>query len=124
MPTSHPRTVFVVDDDEVVRDSLSALLQSRHYTVLEFASGRDFLTRAAGVMPGCLVVDVHMPEMTGLELLKILRARGNPIATVVITGRKDPSIAAQAKELGAVAILDKPVSHAVLFSAIETALAA
>lgn len=115
------KTVCVVDDDEVVRDSLNALL-SRQYSVLEFASGMDYLKRAAGVTLGCLLVDVHMPEMTGLELLKILRAQGNPVPAVVMTGRKDPAIEAEAKALDVVALLDKPVSHTVLFAAIEKAL--
>lgn len=123
MTSETMKAVCIVDDDEVVRDSLSAVLQSRQYTVLVFASGMDFLRHAAGVVPGCLVVDVHMPEMTGLELLKILRAQGNTIATVVMTGRKDPVLQATAQELGAVALLDKPMSHTVLFAAIEKALA-
>ena len=67
--TDGKKTVCVVDDDEVVRDSMSALL-SRHYTVLEFASGMDYLKRAASIAAGCVLLDVHMPDMTGIELLR------------------------------------------------------
>ncbi len=115
------RTVCVVDDDEVVRDSLAALL-SRQYPVLEFASGMDYLTRAAGIVSGCLLLDMHMPEMTGIELLRILRAQGNDVAAVMMTGRKDAAIEADAKALGVVALLDKPILHTVLYAAIEKAL--
>ncbi len=114
--------ISVVDDDEVVRDSLSALL-SRQYAVLEFASGADYLGRAAGIAPGCLLVDMHMPEMTGIELLKILRTQGDSVPTVMMTGRRDAAIAADAKALGVVALLDKPVAHTALYAAIEKALA-
>lgn len=116
------KTVCVIDDDEVVRDSLSALL-SRQYTVHEFPSGMDYLNRAGGVIPGCLLVDMHMPEMTGIELLKILRAQGNNVATVMMTGRKSAAIEADARALGVVALLDKPAPHTELYAAIEKALA-
>lgn len=122
MASAHPRTVFIVDDDAVVRDSLGALLQTRHYDTREFDSGRAFLARDPAVAGDCLILDVHMPDMDGLELLRTLRGQGNDIATVVITGRNDASITSQAKALGAVAVLDKPVSHTVLFPAIEQAV--
>jgi len=116
------KTVCVIDDDEVVRDSMSALL-SRHYNVVEFASGMDYLQRAAGVTPGCVLLDVHMPDMTGIELLKILRAQGNAVPVVMMTGRKDPTIESDAKALSVTALLDKPISHATLMAALEKALA-
>lgn len=116
-----PRTVYVVDDDAVVRDSLSALLQIRDYTVVEFESARAFLDRVPAGQGGCLMLDMHMPEMTGLELLHKLRKQGDDIATVLITGRNDPTITAQAHDLGVVAVLDKPVAHQTLFAALEKA---
>lgn len=116
------KTVCVVDDDEVVRDSLSVLL-SRQYEVIEFASGVDYLARGAGVAPGCLLLDVHMPAMTGLELLKILRAQGNPVPVVLMTGRRDALITTEANALGVAAVLDKPASHTALYEALEKALA-
>lgn len=115
-------TIFVIDDDEMVRDSLKALLESRNFTVVDFDSGRQFLSAGHATGRACLVLDVHMPDMTGIELLRLLRSRGNAIPTILITGRTDLSVQMQAKELGVVALLDKPVSHAVLFDTIRQAL--
>ncbi len=115
--------IFVVDDDEMVRDSLKILLESRNFSVIEFESARAFLDRHDGSPARCLIVDVHMPEMTGLELLKELRGHGNNIPVILITGRRDSSVQAQAQALG-VTLLDKPVAHRALFSAIEQAFSA
>jgi two-component system response regulator FixJ len=116
------KTVCVVDDDDVVRESLSVLL-SRQYEVIEFASGVDYLARGAGMAPGCLLLDVHMPGMTGIELVKILRAQGNSVPVVLMTGRRDAAITAEAGTLGILAVLDKPASHTTLYEALEKALA-
>jgi two-component system, LuxR family, response regulator FixJ len=115
-------TIFVIDDDEVVRDSLKALLETRQFAVEEFTSAADFLARRDHHASACLILDVHMPEMSGTELLRRLRAQGDRIPTVLITGRRDRAAEEQAKALGVVALLDKPVAHRVLFQAIETAL--
>ena len=123
MTTKPLPTIYVVDDDEVVRDSLKALLESRHFNVLDFESGREFLERRAVSAASCLILDVHMAGMSGLELLKILRDQGDSLPTVLITGRIDPTVRAEAKALGAVATLDKPVSHQLLFATIQQALA-
>ena len=99
--TPSPSTVFVIDDDEMVRDSLKALLESRSFNVVDFESANQFLNHADGdANNACLLLDVHMSEMTGLELLRLLRSRGDAIPTILITGRTDPTVQAQAKELG------------------------
>ena len=115
-------TIVVIDDDEVVRDSLKALLEIRNFSVVEYSSGRDFLNRQDDVTPGCLILDIHMPDMTGLDLLKQLRLRGDNVPAILITGRRETSTQAQADSLGAVALLDKPISHPALFAAISSAL--
>jgi len=115
-------TIVVIDDDEVVRDSLKALLEVRNFSVVEYPSGRDYLNRKDDVMPGCLILDIHMPDMTGLDLLKQLRQRGDKVPAILITGRREVSTQAQADSLGAVALLDKPISHPALFAAIASAL--
>ena len=115
-------TIFVIDDDDVVRDSMKVLLEARHYTVQEFSSGPDFLQRRDGVRAGCVVVDIHMLPMNGLEVVKALRKAGDQTPVLLVTGRGDPVIRAQAKALG-VPLLDKPMPHATFLAAIETAIA-
>lgn len=120
--TTQPRTIIVIDDDEVVRDSLKVLLEARAFRVEDFASGPQFLKQHTG-HDGCLVLDIHMPEMSGLEVLKKLRAEHDDTPVILITGRRDRSLEAQAKELGVVALLDKPIPYAAFFKAIDQALA-
>ncbi|MBV8536928.1 MAG: response regulator [Alphaproteobacteria bacterium] len=119
-----PPVIFVVDDDDVVRDSLKVLLELRNYRVHDFGSAAAFLAaRAEAVEPAtCLVLDIHMPDMTGIELLRRLRSEGDRTPAILITGRRDPATQAQAQSLGVTALLDKPISHPALFSAIEQAL--
>ncbi len=123
MSSHAPRTVFVIDDDEMVRDSLCALLQSRDFAVVDFPSAQDFLARRAGTDGSCLILDIHMPGMTGLDLVKLLRERGDSIPVILITGRTDPSIQVQARASGVAALLDKPIAASRLFAAIEQAAA-
>jgi two-component system, LuxR family, response regulator FixJ len=114
--------ICIVDDDEVVRDSLRAVLESRSYSVTDFGSGADLLASGAAAQVDCLVLDVHMPEMTGIDVLRELVARGIHTPVILISGRSDAGVVAQAKALGAIALLDKPVGHAALFDAIRRAI--
>lgn len=114
-------TVFIVDDDDVVRDSLKVLLEARNFEAVDFASCKDFLAGRDGTRPGCLILDIHMPDMTGLDLLKKLRDQGDQTPTILITGRRERVAETQAAALGAV-LLDKPVSHTSLFAALNKAL--
>ncbi len=124
MPLDLNATVLIVDDDEMVRDSLKALLEAHRVPVRDFSSAKEYLAYRNGAGPRCLVLDMHMPEMGGLELLQKLREGGDSIPVIAITGRNDPALEARAKALGASAVLDKPVSHKILFAAINQALAA
>ena len=124
MPKLGQTTILVVDDDEMVRDSLRAVLESRNFAVADFTSGQDFLARRDGMNGSCVLLDIHMPGMTGVDLLKILRERGDSIPVILITGRTDAGIQAQAKAFGAAALLDKPITTARLFAAIADATAA
>lgn len=123
MDTLPNRTIYVVDDDDVVRDSLTALLESHHFTTIAFDSGRQFLAQRIADGGHCVILDVHMPEMTGVEVLQELRERGSTSPVILITGRRDPGVQAQAAALGASALLDKPLAHRALFAAVEAALA-
>ncbi len=113
----HP--VCVIDDDDAVRDSLQLLLESHGYDVHEFASAERFLAHSAGAAPcTVLVVDQHMPGMTGLELLELLRARGHTTPALIITGRIDPEINIRAEKLG-ITVLQKPLGQGALMASIE-----
>jgi two-component system response regulator FixJ len=116
--------IYVIDDDEIVRDSLKALFEAHDFIVAEFGSGLEFLRSQDSIEIDCLVLDIHMPEMTGLELLKELRNRGEQVPAILITGRSNAAAEVAAKALGAVALLDKPIAHPMLFDALKRALAA
>jgi FixJ family two-component response regulator len=100
------RKVAIVDDDAAVRDSLQFLLEIIGHPVATFASADEFL-KADQLHLACLILDHHMPEMTGLELAERLRADGSCIAILLITGSPSPAIAARAAELG-IRVLEKP----------------
>jgi FixJ family two-component response regulator len=116
-----PAIIFVVDDDEVVRESLKALLEARRYVVLDFPSGVEFLSRRDGARADCVVMDVHMPYMTGIEVLKRLRQAGDSTPVILVTGSGDAAIAGEAVKLG-VPVFEKPVPPAAIMGAIERAL--
>ena len=120
---SEPKTIFVVDDDEFVRESLRALLETRQFKVADFPSGRQFLKERGPDADGCLILDIHMPEMSGIDVLRELRTRRDMTPVILMTGRRDRDIEVQAKALGAVALLDKPVPYGTFFATIERALA-
>jgi two-component system response regulator FixJ len=121
---SSERTVHVVDDDEAVRDSMRILLESHGLSVRDYASARAFLSANGDRRNGCLLLDMHMPEMNGLELLETLRERRNRIPAIIMTGRSDASLRARAQRSGAVAFLDKPVDEDELMDSISVALRA
>jgi len=120
MSASSP-TIHVVDDDDVVRDSLKVLLETKGFLVEEFSSGGDFFARRDGDA-ACLILDIHMPDMTGIEILRRLRQEGDRLAVIMVTGKWDAAIRAQADALGVAAFLDKPVSPARLVSEIRKAI--
>jgi two-component system response regulator FixJ len=124
MSATGTKTIFLVDDDDFVRESLSALLEAYDFKVEAFASGKDFLAAGDGRADGCLLLDIHMPGLSGIDVLKQLRTEQNDTPVILITGRRDQRIEAQAKALGVVALLDKPIPHTELFAALRQALPA
>ena len=115
-------TVYVVDDDPSVRAGLSRLLQSMGLTVNTFASAREFLEQAVSEEPGCLIVDLRMPAMNGLELQEQLMTRNLNLPVIFLTGYGTVPASVRAMKRGAVDFLEKPVDDQVLLDAIYQAL--
>ena len=115
-------SVFIVDDDPAARESVAALVASHGLQTRTFASAAEFLAAFEPGMNGCLVVDVRMTGMSGLELQRELTARGYQIPVIVITGFADVPTAVRAMRAGALTFLEKPCSDKELWSSIETAL--
>lgn len=116
--------VWVVDDVELVRKSIAAVLETADMTVCDYASAADFLADFRPGMAGCLIVDYHMPNMTGLELLEHLRdGRGAP-PTIVISAHGNKMLKDRIMAAGAVALLDKPVDAGELIAVVERAMVA
>ena len=115
--------VFVVDDDPSVRKSLTRLLESAGYLVEAFASAREFLAREPHLAACCLVLDVRMPGLTGLELQERLVAEGRRMSIVFVTRHVDVPKSVKAMKAGAVDLLTKPVDAKDLIAAIQRAVA-
>lgn len=115
-------TVFVVDDDEAVRDSLSLLVRSVGLAAESFASAREFLDRYDPERPGCLVLDVRMPGMGGMDLQERLAEMGSKLPIIFITGHGEIPLAVRAIQAGAVDFLQKPFSDQELLDRIQQAL--
>ena len=117
-----PALVFVVDDDPSVRKSLTRLISEAGYTVQAFASAREFLAREPSVGPSCVVLDVRMPGVTGLDLQQTLASAVHEIPIVFITGHGDISMSVKAMKAGAVDFLTKPFEGKDLLDAIQRAV--
>ena len=116
------RVVHIVDDDDGVRQSLAFLLSSAGLPVRLYDSATAFLAALASVQGGCLITDMRMPDMTGLELLRELRARALGLPTIVITGHGDVPLAVEAMKAGAVDFIEKPFEQQAILDAVRAAL--
>lgn len=119
----HRETVFIVDDDASVRDALSLLLSLRGHASATFASAEDFIAAVKPDWRGCVVADIRMPGLSGLQLQAWLREQGLPLPLVVITAHGDVAAARQAFRADAVDFLEKPFEPELLLAAVEQALA-
>src|SRR3954468_13005315 len=122
-PSTARPLVVVVDDDPSIRKALARLLRSASLEVEGFGSAGDLRARNASLRPACLVIDVHLPDMNGISLLRQLVAAepGRPV--VMITGDRDPELGRQALQQGAAAVLVKPLDEERLLDEIRRALA-
>ena len=114
--------VYVIDDDEAMRDSLRFLLESAGFDVTLFETAMGFLDALPGLDFGCVVSDVRMPGLDGIELLKRMKAGHSPFPIVIMTGHGDVPLAVEAMKLGAVDFLEKPFEDDRLIGMIETAI--
>jgi FixJ family two-component response regulator len=114
--------VFVVDDDISVRESLESLIRSEGWQPETFASAQEFLDRPQALVPGCLVLDISLPGLNGLELQERLSAAGTSMPIIFITGHRDVPMTVKAMKAGAVEFLTKPFSDDVLLRAIRAAI--
>jgi two-component system response regulator FixJ len=122
--TTEPRlVVWIVDDAISVRKSIGAVLETADIVVRDYGSAGEFLADFAPVKPSCLIVDHHMPDMTGLDLLLHLRKEGVTVPVIVITGQGDPVLKEKAIKAGAVTMLHKPVDGDELIELIESLIA-
>jgi len=120
---SNEMTVFIVEDDASVRDALSLLLSLRGYRTASFANANDFLAACDGESPGCVLADIKMPGMSGLELQALLPEKGIELPVIIITGHGDVSAARAAFRLNAVDFLEKPFDDEQLIAGIKEAFA-
>lgn len=120
---SDRKLVHIVDDEEAIRRSASFMLKTSGYAVETWANGVAFLKEIRHVSEGCILLDVRMPEMDGLEVQQALLERGVTMPVIMLTGHADVSIAVRAMKAGAVDFLEKPFEKAVLIASIEAAFA-
>jgi two-component system response regulator FixJ len=118
---SDDRIVHVVDDDEAVREGVSILLEASGYEVEAHESGASFLRDFDRLSPGCVLLDMHMPEISGLEVQAMLRNRGVDWPVIVLTGQGDIGIAVGAMKNGAFEFIEKPYENQMLLETLKDA---
>src|SRR5438270_7834330 len=118
-PTS---LVHVIDDDEAVRDSLTFLLRTARMEVRTYESATAFLAALPGINAGCIITDVRMPDISGVDLLRRLKELKVAVPVIVITGHGDVQLAVEAMKIGAVDFIEKPFDDDLLLAAIRSAL--
>jgi len=118
------KRVYVVDDDPALRDSLAALLHAAGYEAETFESAKAFLTYGGAQSTGCVVADVRMPDMDGLELQEELARRQAQLRVIIVTGHADVPLAVRAMKAGAIDFLEKPFDENALLESVERAFEA
>jgi two-component system response regulator FixJ len=115
-------TVHVIDDDAAMRDSLDFLLGVQGFPVRLYDSATAFLDALPGVVEGCILSDISMPAMSGLELVRTLNKRGNKLPVILMTGQGDIPMAVEAMKAGVTDFIEKPFADEVLLKAVRSAL--
>jgi two-component system response regulator FixJ len=123
MSTMQPESfVYVIDDDDAVRQSLEFLLKTADIKVRSFESAKEFLGTLPKIKSGCIVTDVRMPEITGIDLLRRVKELNLDIPVIVITGHGDIALAVEAMKFGAVDFLEKPFDDEMILGSVRSAL--
>jgi two-component system response regulator FixJ len=120
---NNQQLVYVIDDDDALRDSVRLFLVNEGLSVKSYATADEFLAVLDTLQPGCVVTDVRMPGMSGIELLSHIASRGLSLPVIVITGHADVPLAVRAMKQGAVDLLEKPFKAEELISAVRRGLA-
>lgn len=115
--------VHLVDDEDAIRRSAGFMLKTSGYRVRPFASGVELLKQARALEPGCILLDIRMPGMDGLEVQKALREQGVAFPVIIMTGHGDIGVAVRAMKAGAIDFIEKPFEKEVLLSALEQGFA-
>lgn len=118
---TEPRLIHLVDDDEAIRHSASFMLRHAGFRVKTYADGVTFLEQAAQAEKGCILLDVQMPQMDGLEVQEALNQRGVAMPVIVLTGHGDVGVAVRAMKAGAVDFVEKPYAKDTLIEALTRA---
>jgi two-component system response regulator FixJ len=113
------RLVHLVDDDEAIRRSVGFMLKTSGFHVRTYQSGAELLKAAGNLEPGCILLDIRMPGMDGLEVQAALRDKGITLPVIIMTGHGDVTLAVQAMKAGALDFIEKPFEKVVLLSALE-----
>ena len=117
------KIVHLVDDDDSIRRSVGFMLKTSGFRVYSYASGAELLKEAKTLEPGCILLDIRMPDMDGLEVQQALHDRGVPLPVIIMTGHGDVPLSVRAMKAGAVDFIEKPFDREVLLSAMDTAFA-
>ena len=120
---SQDKLVHVVDDDESVRRSVGFMLKTSGYRVSAYASGIEILKNAKELQDGCVLLDIRMPDMDGLEVQEALQERGVTLPVIIMTGHGDVPLSVRAMKAGAIDFIEKPFEKQVLISAVEEGFA-
>lgn len=115
------RTIHLVDDEDAVRRAVGFLLRTAGFEVVTYASGVEFLAVVGKAVPGCVLLDIRMPQIDGLEVQRLLAGRGIGLPVIVLTGHGDVTLAVRAIKAGAIEFLEKPFEKVVLLRAVEAA---
>jgi two-component system response regulator FixJ len=113
------RVVHLVDDDDSVRRSVGFMLKTSGFRVEPYASGREILKKAKSLTPGCILLDIRMPGMDGLEVQEALKQAGVSLPVIIMTGHGDVPLSVKAMKAGAVDFIEKPFEKAVLLTALD-----